>query len=62
VTAGRFNALGGQEADLPMPGAGMGITLYAMILNEKGLIHDLLPGSLFLADGNGDNFHHSFLD
>jgi hypothetical protein len=29
----------------------MGVTLYAVVLNEKGVFHDLFPGSLFLADG-----------
>jgi hypothetical protein len=29
----------------------MGVTLYAVVLDEKGLFYDLFLGSLFLADG-----------
>ena len=36
----------------------MSISLYTVVLDKEGLIHDLLSRSFLLAHGDCDNLHH----
>jgi hypothetical protein len=52
-----IDTFGCQKTDLPVPVAGMGISLDAMVFQKFCLAHTFFGGALFFADGNGDYFH-----